>query len=102
MSEFPETSAIPTKETAWCREQQLAALEHMKPDHKCLDVQCTPATVEQWLLDSFCEEMILEHSGKPVKAGICVFDFTGFSDTLKNETGTPMAVNHRSPLSKIR
>jgi hypothetical protein len=44
----------------WCRDQQLAALDHMKPNHRCDHPQCCPSNNQQWLMDAFAEEMELE------------------------------------------
>jgi hypothetical protein len=48
-------------EIAWLQGQQRAALEHMKPGHKCSDVQCTPDGCLAWLLDSFAEQLLIEY-----------------------------------------
>jgi hypothetical protein len=48
----------------WCRGQQLAALDHMKPDHKCDHPQCCPENNERWLLDAFAEELEIDNAAR--------------------------------------
>jgi hypothetical protein len=59
MKNHPNSPQPPSKSVEWCREQQRAALEHMKPDHMCDHPQCTPGNLVQWLQDSFAEEIEL-------------------------------------------
>lgn len=50
------------KQIDWCREQQAAALEHLKPGHTCDHPQCRPDNNRQWLTDAFTEELLIEGS----------------------------------------
>jgi hypothetical protein len=43
------------------RSEQAAALSHMQPGHSCGNPLCCTRNIEQWLLDTFAEEMVLTY-----------------------------------------
>jgi hypothetical protein len=59
MTEPKNSPQLPSDAVDRCRQQQRAALEHMKPDHSCDHPQCTPSNNRQWLMDAFAEELEL-------------------------------------------
>lgn len=73
---MPKSSGTPKvafspSQIDWCRKQQRAALEHMRPvivcighgawlmPHCCDHPQCCSENNERWLLDAFAEEIEL-------------------------------------------
>jgi hypothetical protein len=49
----------------WCRDQQRAALDHMRPDHSCSHPQCAPENNRLWLMDALAEEIELAYFSGP-------------------------------------